>query len=338
MVKIWFNHWFSTAYNIILLLKQDNPDFYIIGTNEREHSVLSVVCDEWYTEPILKADAYVDFCLDFCKKHNVDVFMPRREMLNISRRKKEFEQIGTRVMADDYEVINMLNHKDRAYKELAKRGVSTIPEYFIVRTVDEFEKAYANLAEKYKEVCIKFVNDEGGKSYRLIDNSRKGYAALFKKQNTRMTYAAVKEALSERDVFAPLMVMPNLSGEEISVDCLKTKKGLIMIPRIKDATRAERLCYDEEIIKITKEVYDAVNLQCPCNIQFKYLEGKPYFLEVNTRMSGGVQMACAASKVNIPSIAVNKLLGIEKDWEICKEAQYVTHAEIPIVLGRREIE
>lgn len=43
-------------------------------------------------------------------------------------------------------------------------------------------------------------------------------------------------------------------------------------------------------------------------------------------------MACMAGKVNIPSIAVNKLLGVEKDWKINKEEQYVTHVEVPVIL------
>ena len=332
MVKIWLNHWFSAAYNIISMIKQDDPDFYIIGTNENQRSPLAAVCDEWYAEPAAKGDAYVDACLAFCGAHGVNVFMPRREMLSVSRRKADFEAMGVKVMVDDFAVVDMLNHKDRAYETLKKRGVSTIPEYRIVTNVSGFRDAYAALKERYREVCIKFVHDEGGKSYRLIDNSRRGYSALFKKQNTRMIYDAVVEALSEREEFSPLMVMPNLSGDEVSVDCLQTGKGLIMLPRIKDTTRIERLCFQDDILEKTREVYDAVKLECPCNIQFKYLDGIPYFLEVNTRMSGGVQMACAAGKVNIPSIAVNKLLGIEKDWKICKEERYVTHVEVPVVL------
>ena len=331
-VNIWLNHWFSTAYNIITMIKQENPDFYVIGTNENPHSVLSTVCDEWYTEPVLKGRSYVDYCLEFCVEHGIDVFMPRRELLAISKYKEEFERIGVKVMVDDYQIVNILNHKDLAYKELAKRGVSTIPAYRIVTSVADFEKAYSELKEKYREICIKFVHDEGGKSYRLIDNSRKGYTSLFKKQNTRMTYDAIVEALSERDEFAPLMVMPNLSGEEISVDCLQTQDGLIMLPRIKDATRIEKLCFDQKIIDLTREVYTAIQLECPCNIQFKYLDGVPYFLEVNTRMSGGIQMACLAGNVNIPSIAVNKLLGIEKEWTVCTEERCVSHIEVPVLL------
>lgn len=331
-VNIWLNHWFSTAYNIIRMIKQENPDFYVIGTNENPHSVLSTVCDEWYAEPVLKGRNYVDYCLEFCVEHKIDVFMPRRELLTISRYKEEFDRIGVKVMVDDYQIVNILNHKDLAYDELAKRGVSTIPDYRIVTNVTEFQKAYSELKEKYREICIKFVHDEGGKSYRLIDNNRKGYMSLLKKQNTRMTYDAIVDALSERDVFEPLIVMPNLSGEEISVDCLQTQDGLIMLPRIKDATRIEKLCFDPKLLDITREVYAAIQLECPCNIQFKYLDGIPYFLEVNTRMSGGIQMACLAGNVNIPSIAVNKLLGIKKEWTVCIEERYVSHIEIPVLL------
>jgi carbamoylphosphate synthase large subunit len=314
------------------LIKQDNPDFYIIGSNENRLSVLSTICDEWYVEPAVKGNDYVDFCLDFCRDHSVNVFMPRREMLSISRRKADFEAAGVKVMVDDYEIVDILNYKDKAYRELVRRGVSTIPEYHIVTNLAGFEEAYEDLSKKYREVCIKFVHDEGGKSYRLIDNSRRGYAALFKKQNTRMTYDAIHEALSERDEFSPLMVMPNLSGDEVSVDCLNTASGLIMIPRIKNTTRVERLCFNEDILLKTRELFNAVKLECPCNIQFKYLDGVPYFLEVNTRMSGGVQMACLASGVNIPSIAVNKLIGIEKEWKICMDDRAVSHVEIPVIL------
>lgn len=28
MVRIWMNHWFSTAYNIVNLIKQDDPEFF----------------------------------------------------------------------------------------------------------------------------------------------------------------------------------------------------------------------------------------------------------------------------------------------------------------------
>ena len=332
MRRIWFNHWFSAAYNIISMAKENNPDFHIIGTNENARSVLARVCDEWYQEPVLKGSDYVSFALDFCKAHKVDAFIPRREMLSISKHKKDFESIGVKVMVEDYSIADILNHKNRAYEYLIGKGVSSVPKYFTVTSVEQFEASYEALKQEYKQVCIKFVHDEGGKSFRLIDNQRKGYTSLFKKQNTRMTFAAIREALAERDSFSPLMVMPYLPDEEISADCLMTEQGLIMLPRVKDASRVEKLVFNDTIVEKIEEIYDAVDLAWPCNIQLKYLDGKPYFLEVNTRMSGGVHMACLAGGVNIPDIAINKLFGVNKNWSIDKTETYVSQVEIPVLL------
>jgi carbamoylphosphate synthase large subunit len=80
-------------------------------------------------------------------------------------------------------------------------------------------------------------------------------------------------------------------------------------------------------------ILDEIDLKNPCNVQFKYREDKPYFLEINTRMSGGVHMACKAAGVNIPNLAVNKLLGVDKTWTINKETKVISQVEIPVILN-----
>ena len=154
----------------------------------------------------------------------------------------------------------------------------------------------------------------------------------FKKITTRLTYEEALDALSERETFSPLMVMPYLPGNEISVDCLKTSNGTIAIPRLKDYSRIERIHYDDGLLETCETLLKKIPLECPCNIQFKYLEDTPFLLEVNTRMSGGTHLSCAATGVNIPDIAVNKLLGIEKTWHLEKKTVSVTRVEMPVVL------
>lgn len=332
MARVWMNHWFSTAYNIIQLIRDGIEDITIIGSNEHPYSPIMDVCDEWYQEPVLKGEQYVSFCLNFCQLHNIDLFMPRREMVSISQYKERFTNAGIKVMVDDYQYVSILNQKHKAYDSFKKYNIGVVPDFFIATNVEQFKEAYNELSRKYKWVCFKFVHDEGGKSYRLIDNHRKGFAALFKKQTTRISYDAALDALSEKDTFSPVMIMPLLPDEEISVDCLNTSSGLIAIPRVKDSTRIERVCYDKDILKTCEDFYRQMPLENPCNIQFKYLDGTPYLLEVNTRMSGGIQMACAASGVNIPAIAVNKLLGEDMAWYNNHEEKKVTHVEIPVVL------
>lgn len=76
MTTIWLNHWFSTAYDIIDLIREGGDEFRIIGTNDRDESPIMLNCDEWYKEPVVRGEEYISFCLDFCEKHGVDIFMP----------------------------------------------------------------------------------------------------------------------------------------------------------------------------------------------------------------------------------------------------------------------
>ena len=332
MARVWLNHWFSTAYNIIELIKANNPGFEVVGTNERMESPIRAKCDEWFQEPVLKGRDYVNYCLEFCVDHHIDVFMPRRHMVEISKHKEEFEAQDIKVMVDDYRYVQVLNSKDKAYSLFDIDGLDVVPPHYVVNNVEDFVNAYRVLKQSFKQVCFKFVRDEGGKSYRLIDNSRKGYEALFKRQTTRMTFDDAVASLSEKTPLSPLMVMPYLPGNEVSVDCLRTSAGTIAIPRVKDSSRVERVLYDEAILSKCDELLEIVPLDQPCNIQFKYLDNRLYFLEINTRMSGGIHMSCAASGVNVPSIAVNKLLGVEEAWHLDATPRTVTQVEIPILL------
>ncbi|MBP3879157.1 MAG: ATP-grasp domain-containing protein, partial [Lachnospiraceae bacterium] len=225
------------------------------------------------------------------------------------------------------------NSKDLAYRFFKEHGIGIIPDYYSVTTADDFMHAYDLLKEKYSSVCFKFVNDEGGNSFRRIVDYENAFSELRWRQGSRVTIRKAYAALSEVERFDPMIVMPYLPGEEISVDCLKTQDGIIAVPRYKGLTRAERIKYDPEILRYCSDFYSKVNLEMPCNIQFKYSGEVPYILEVNTRMSGGVQMSYAGSGVNIPNIAINKLLGRPKKWHLEHRECTVSYVETPIRLS-----
>lgn len=338
-MRVWFNHWFSSAVNIIDLIKRDNPDVVIIGSNERMLSPISTVCDEWYEEPYgsscKDSSIYAENCLEFAKKHNIDVIIPRRGQSALSKWKQAFTDIGKKVMVEDNSVIELFADKGKMYDALGKEAICAIPRYRVVNTRNDFAAAYRALRKHTDVVVCKFARDEGGTSYRFIADTLPFNVLMG--QNIRfVTFGEILAALpAENEMFESIILMPYLSGREVSIDCLKTTSGLIALPREKKHGRIEVVKYSQnkELIQTCDKIINRYGIQWPCNIQFRYdSQNIPYVLDINTRMSGGIQYACAISGINIPSVAYNKLIGVDKPWyQTCKEG-YVSHVETPIVL------
>jgi len=333
MIRVWFNHWFSTSYRLIELMKENEGEqVWVVGTNKQSNSVIRNVCDEWYGEPVTDGDAYVEDCIRFCQEHRIDVFVPRRKMLDISRNMDKFREIGVRVMAEDYSRLELLADKARTYDLFRPQEGLCIPEYRIADTVEEFEQAYLELKAKYDQICVKFVLDEGGMSFRKISEEENPYHMLKMYVINAIPFNRYREWLKAIEPFDSLMVMPYLPGKEISVDCLNTSSGLIAVPRYKGAARHEEIIYDDRIMDMVGRIMETAGLEFPCNIQFKLKEDEPYLLEINTRMSGGLQMSCLATGVNIPNIALNKLLGKEIPWSFERKNRIVSYIEMPQII------
>ena len=334
MIRVWFNHWFSTSYGIIELMKKDSKEkIHVIGSSRQINSVVQKVCDEWYADSDASGDEYIEFALDFCKEHGVDVFVPRRNMIEISKCKNKFEKIGVKVLLDDYEKVELLNDKAKTYRLLKKIPSLIIPEFEVVNSYSEFVDAYKKLHVRHEQVCVKFVHDEGAMSYRRIARDGDTADTIRVYPGAEVSFEKYANALKEEKTFDDLMVMEYLPGNEISVDCLNTKKGLIAIPRYKGSTRDEKIIADSEILKMSKDIMDEVKLEYPCNIQFKVKDNKPYLLEINTRMSGGTQMSCLAENINIPNIALNKVLGNDVDWDFELKERIVSYIEVPVIIA-----
>jgi hypothetical protein rflaF_04852 len=337
MIRVWFNHWFSTSYRLIELMKADaNKKIYIIGSNMQKNSVIQKVCDEWHEEPTCEGTEYINYCLDFCKSRQVDVFVPRRNMLSISQNIDKFNDIGVKVLLDDYETVSLLEDKVKTYDFFKGIDGINVPDYYKVTSVEEFKKAYAKLSADNEVVCAKFVRDEGGKSFRKISKESKGLKKIKSYAGVGISYDDYLAVLEAVEDFDDIILMPYLEGNEISVDCLNTKKGLIAIPREKGNSRDERVFYDEDILNMVGIITANIDIKYPFNVQFKYKESKLYLLEINTRMSGGLQMSCLAADINIPGIALNKLLGEEVDWVQRKKEAVVSYVELPYIIRLEE--
>ena len=261
MIRVWFNHWFSTSYRLIELMKQDKEEeIYIIGSNKQVNSVIQEVCDGWYEEQDVGGEEYVEYCLNFCKQHQVDVFVPRRLMVLISENRERFDKLGVKLMVDDFEVISFLNDKAATYDFFKKCEGLYIPDYYVTNTASQFKEAYEKLLEKYEKICIKFVKDEGGLSFRKIVDKVDSFSSLRVYPGNDIALDTLMDALASVEEFDDLMVMPYFPGKEISVDCLQTQDGLIAVSRIKGSGRHEFVQYSQEILDMVDIIMDKIRL------------------------------------------------------------------------------
>lgn len=337
MVRIWMNNWFSQSADIIRLLKESNPDFYIISTNGVENPAIQKESDEWYLEGKGKSsteEEYIEYALDFCKKHKIDVLMPLRKMVEISKNREEFKRIGvTLVVPSEHKTMERFNSKIETYKMLNSVIPLSIPEYEVATNVMEFEQAVDKILDKGKKVCFKCTEDIACRSFRAVDFNRSCIKELNEGSKRIIKYRDAIEMLSSVNKFKDIIVMELLEGNEVSCDCLRVQDKNIVIPRIKINTRIQEVSMHKELIDICNDILDYTNYDAPCNIQFKMKNGSnPMLLEVNTRMSGGVQIASWASKINLPSIAINKFIGrnvsFNTSWE---DVNMVTREKYDIV-------
>ena len=334
-MRIWFNQWFSTAYHIIDLMKGDGD--IIIGSSRNPLSVVGLACDEWYTEPDCPDEEYVNFCLDFCREHNVNVFVPRRGMAEIARNAALFEKAGVKLLMDtDPEMLDILRNKESAYKWFEGFAPEYVPPRFEVKSLEDFRAAYKAITADYDRACFKFAADEGAVSFRVIDNFMSDASGLYKAPGMKISYESAEAILSDYSFSKPLLMMPYLTGTEVSADCFFRETGSVIIPRYKSAGRIYTVKYESEIVSFCEKFLIRSGLRMPCNVQFKYHDEKPYLLEVNTRMSGGIQLSCLAAGINIPRLALDRLMGVEPELEMIRRERRVSYIESPVLVGEKE--
>lgn len=323
LMKIWFNRWFTTVSHYMTMIRNnyDQREFIIYGTHPNKDALYLQNCDFAYVEPDISGEAYIDFCLQFCKEHGIEIFIPRKENVLISKNLTKFQQIGVKVLVcEDHDLMELMDNKAAIYhsimdKQQVEQSLVAIPEFYVVHNIDEFKEAYEKLKSKGLKICFKPVIGEGAQGFRVIKEGNDSIEDLFGGVSARISYTTACEILSQKSSFPPLMVLEYLEGAEYSIDCLAYDGTLsAMIPRKKGSGRVRELENNAELIQIAKSIYENYPLPYVFNIQVKYSNGIPKLLEINPRMSGGLHISCL-SGINFPYLAVKLLLG-EKIEEI----------------------
>ncbi len=307
LINVWFNRTFSSAYHAVNLIRH-NPDgaaVTVFGSHDTLDAVFLGACDRAFVEPAILPAAYVEWALEFCARHEIDVFVPKRHLETIAAHRFAFEAAGTRVLvAGSPGALRAVSDKGSLYAALARLAPEAAPLHRVVETAAQFAAAHDQIAAGGSAVCFKPTVGEGGGGFRIIDPAASPLAALSDFPTERVGLVATLDALGSVESFAPLVVSELLPGAEFSVDCLATGGELVVaVARRKLDRRTQRIERAPELVAVAAAITTEFGLSALFNVQFMTGRSGPKVIDVNPRMSAGVDVS-AASGVNLPWLGI----------------------------------
>lgn len=296
MLRIWINRSFATTANAIADLRRDPPEggVHVLGTHVDPGSPVLAVCDATEAEPDVDGAAYLAWALELCRRHRIDVVVPRAHAAELASARADFAAIGAAVLAADPDGIALVDDKARAYAAAAELGV-LVPPHRVVRSGAELLDAVREIRAADGTACMKPVSAAGASGFRILDAAPPSLAQLLDEPEPVVHPDHAAAALDEPGA-PPFLVMPILPGPEVSVDCLADGAGTLLASVTRTKHRRGVLLDDDEEARAAATVLvEHHRLAFLSNTQFRYwrqpgvdARPRPYLLETNPRAAAGL--------------------------------------------------
>ncbi|MGW6012031.1 ATP-grasp domain-containing protein [Streptomyces sp. NPDC055210] len=312
-VRVWLNRTYAENVFFMDQLRR-NPcgrAVEIHATHGDPDSPILAAADIAAMEPEgLSPAAYVEYALDQCARHSIDVFVPVLHQTALAEHREEFAAVGTALLAPPAEAVHTFQDKVVAYEAVEKLGVP-VPPWQRVRTADELIAAVDELEAAGHKACFKPASGAGGVGFRIITRTPFSLMHLSGFPSPYMPLDLVVQALRQADEPVDWLVMPLLGEPEVSVDCLTGPDGRVRmaVGRTKNGRR-RGFTLDPSFIEPARVLAEGFGLHYLTNIQFRMLGDKPVLMDVNTRPAGGLHQLSQCG-INAPWAAVRLALGEE---------------------------
>ncbi|QOY94896.1 ATP-grasp domain-containing protein [Massilia sp. UMI-21] len=308
-MRVWYNRTFSSVYAAIGLIREADSAgrFTIVHSNANRHTPAARLAHEFHGEPTgLDAAAYVDWCVEFCRKQRIDIFVPGREATVLAAHHARFLEGGTRVLsAASPRQLQLIHDKAGFYAE-TDLPQAPVAEFRRFDNLAAFDAAWAELRPRHAKLCIKPAKGIYGIGFAIVDEQRSAAALLLGGVEYHIGYQDLRRGLAELGEFRTMLLMEYLDGHEYSVDCVGDQGRLVTAVarrKLPQSGSGQLIDMRPEIIAATARLAADHGLNGIFNVQFREAKGKPRLLEINPRMSGGIGMACAAGP-NLPWITL----------------------------------
>lgn len=336
-MRIWFNLTFSTIHAVFRNLRQSVPagEITLICTHTQANATAFLAADESYIEPTeLSEQEYLEWCVAFCRQHNIQLFWPGKAAALISKHPFLFQAIGVQVLSvADFDTLTLLHDKANFYAAL-NADVAQTMDFIAVNDCDGFDRAVADLSVKHQRLCVKPAVSVFGLGFRVLDVQRNSITQLLSGVEYQIPLQELRQGMANTPEFAMLLVMEHLGGPEWSVDCAGRHGELLCAVQRKKSQLAgggQIIDNNAEINGMVARLTAHYQLNGLFNIQFKEGEQGVRLLEINPRPSGGFGMACL-SGANLAQIALQSIKGEIFQPPTIRYGLRVTEINTPVVM------
>ena len=257
--------------------------------NSDDKSVAFKYADRKVISPLIYDENYIPFLIKYCKDNDINIIISLFDidLLMLAKHKKDFEEVGTKVIVSDPKIIEVCNDKWATNKFLTQSGFLAPRSYLKIEDV----------IKRIKDGCL---------SYPIVVKPRFGCGSisvsiaydeedlvyLTKKANKEITssYLKYESAVTEEKV----IYQECLNGQEYGADIINNLDGETqnVIVRKKIAMRSgetdiaelvDEPIIRETLLKLGEATKHIANMDCDVFL----VDNKPYVLEMNARFGGG---------------------------------------------------
>lgn len=335
-MKVWYTKGLSNTVDAMRILRRAyGDDITLIGSHSYAENPVREVSDLFLQEPST-TENYAEWVMEQATENDIDLVIVQRGTKQLWAQKDAFEAAGIRLhMTASPEVAALLDRKDLFGLKLEKLDIPT-PAFEAFRTLEEFDEAASILREDGAApdgLCIKPVTGIFGSGFRrLLDEVREEHLILGNRFY-EMGLDHLRWMLGREPFRQDMMVMQFLPGVERSVDFLARDGRLVSgVSRVKHEG-FQLLEADGPALYYAEALVEQFGLNGICNMQTREdSDGKQFVLEINPRMSGGMQMSCLGG-VLLPAWDVALALNLRPEEQIpaVMDGTIVRIDEVPFV-------
>ncbi len=304
----------------------------VIGADADPEAVGRFLADGFERIPNADEPGYIDALVSLCERSGADCLIPASsyETNVVAAHTGRFEAAGVKVLVSPLEALEVANDKFRLYDALRDAPGVRVPEFRLVRSLDEFMAGYEALGGRERRLCFKPPYSKGSRGFRYLDDttSRRDLLMNRKPDSKFMSLAEFREIFADEPDFPELLLMEVLEGEEIdSMVIGMDGEALLVTHKTREKERGGVITQGEhvdrpEITRSIEQIVSRIPLRYNFGIQF--IGGA--LLEINPRLSTFLY----TDEWVEPYFAVKLALG-----EYSKDDIRALQAEVPMGLRMR---